>query len=221
LVGKADDGSPIRVKVTPKGPRVLGGPGANNSTILDTSTAPEAIAKKLRRFGLDQAAIDEYLAQVAHLPENEALPLPTGKVIMKKPMPKLVQEIPLRFADLRLFALMGFEFLALALGDAIYDSGLDSIRQYVADGTPTNDVVIESLLADDKHDTFHILRIELGDGETVVEIRLFRLMVYRVHFRGVTYTDLDVVYLEDLANSLSLVAPSLAHAGRGQYFEVT
>lgn len=219
LVGSASDGSLIRASVTRMGIKILPGRGTNDSLILDTNEAANALLTKLIRHGgisPDEAAM--WKSRFLELQEGVPLQIPTGEILVKQPTPPLRPELYQFHVDDRLFALIAFEFLSLLIGKLIFRSSFDPIRKYILRGFDTEIVTVEHFAAGREYDTFHAMTVTAEEGAIRIDIRLFRRIAYVVTFHGFDYRGPDSVYFEDLLTPQSLIAPTQADATQGNWY---
>jgi len=218
FVGKAADSSVIRASVTKTGMKILPGPGANDSRILDTIQAADALKTKLVRHGISPEEAVKWQAKFLQLEEDDPLQIPTGETFVKRRTPPLQPELGATRADGRLMALVAFEFLSLLIGKLIHRTSFHPVRQYIRDGDETGVVTIEHFAAGKKYDAFHAIAVAPIEGAIRVDIRLFRWLTSRVTFHGFDYRGLDSVYFEDLKSPRSLFAPTREDARNGNWF---
>ena len=61
--------------------------GVNNSIILNTEDAPDAVAKMLRRFGLDEATVQNIRRSLHRLSKGNGCPCRTTEPLSRSPAP--------------------------------------------------------------------------------------------------------------------------------------
>lgn len=217
FIGKASDGSTIRVSNAKGEPRVLSGRGADNTLIQDTRDAQNGLITKLRRAGLPADQIDEYASTFAQLPEDEPLHLPTGDIFVKHPIPQLYPEIGKDDVSDRLLSLMAYEYFSLLVGRKILAPYFDPIRHYIVTGTETHQLTVGRFRGE-KYSPYHVLDLDIAADSVTVNIRFFRFVIFSVTFHGFEHVGPDTVYLEDLEASQSLIALTKAEARQDHYY---
>lgn len=217
FIGKAADGSTIRVSNARGKPKVLSAQGADNSIILDTRTAQEALVKKLRRAKLPIDQIGKYESAFIQLAENKPLHLPTGETFIKRAIPQLYPEIGKDDVSDRLLSLIAYEYFSLLVGREIFATYFDPIRYYIVTGTETQQLAIKRLQGE-AYSPYHVLDLDTTADSVTINIRFFRWVIFGVTFHGLMYTGPDIVYLEDLETNQSLIALTKANARQGHYY---
>ena len=159
----------------------------DGSLILPPDESPNAIARMLKRDGLDQVPIERALEALESIPENERVTIAPGldvinwsfsKVDLDRSRDTLLDPVvPLKIA---------FEFLALCVGEEIYGaipplSHIRSILRRVTDWDERT-VSVDRLCAP-RIAPFHGICNESNAEYESVQIRLFGQLAYRVHFR--------------------------------------
>ena len=194
----------------------------DNSIIIDTKKAikNKNIEKILEKDGLSKDEIVDKIQFFEKLKDNKIVQLSKNTKIVKwsiKPE-SIFPNLQDSFMDEKVIVLIAYEFLSLLIGNLIYEDKFDFIREYIKKGEISKKLVIESLTS--KHySPYHKIYFELSETEVVINIVLFRWLVYKVHFKkfellGVT----DFVYLEDLKNKRMLFAKSIDEAKNNNYF---
>lgn len=214
--GKADDGSVVTVVSKDDIPRVLFGQGAKGSIIQDPRDAKRRLRKALTKQGLPTEEIENWGARFDQLKEDQTLATPDGSVFVKHPIPATRPLLTGECVDERLPALIAYEFLALLMGNMIYEHCFDEIRQFIHPGERTDRCTIERLGAE-RYGTFHALDLQIGEEDFTIFVRFFRCLVFSVLFSRFRYLGIDGVYLEDLKERKSLVAKSRLDASRGKF----
>lgn len=215
--GKADDGSTIKGIRKGNILGVLFGRGAKGSIIQDTGEAKKRLRKTLGKQGFSTAEIENLVARLDQLKDDQALQIPDGSVFVKRTTPAMKPQVGTEFVDERLPALIAYEFLALLLGKAIYDHYFDEIREYIRTGERTARCTVQRMGAE-KYGTFHALDLQTGQDDCVIFVRFFRLLVFSVHFSKFPYLGIDGVYLEDVKEKKSFVAKSRIDASQGKFY---
>lgn len=220
FIGNAEDGSLVRASATRKGIKILPSRGANDSLILDTNQALNALLRKLDRRGISSHEIEMWKSRFLELPEGVPIQVPTGEIFVKIQTPPLRPELsPIR-ADDRLFALIAFEYLSLLIGNLVFRPSFNAIRQYILSEVDTGKVVVEHFAAGREYDTFHAMTVTAEEGAIRIDIRLFRWIAIVVTFRGFDYRGPDSVYFEDLETKRSLFALTRKDAMQDKWYVI-
>lgn len=210
--GMASDGSIIQASKRRDRVKILPSRGAGGSIIRDTAGMTTVLRTILQRGGATEQQIALNQSMFANLEEDIPLRLPTGHTLVKRRTPPLVAQLGTELVSDRLWALIALEFLSLVIYEDIYRRTLDPVRQYVMTESPSDTVAVEHFSSGDRYDTFHALLLDPQEQAIRVQIRLFRLLVHVVTFKGIEYTGPDPVYLEDLKSRRSFVTLTRADA---------
>ena len=99
-----------------------------------------------------------------------------------------------------------YEFLACRMGGAVYHPALQPVREILRSGLPNDAAVNVERLQADQADPMHGLFQEANDRHARVQVRLFRRVCYRVHFKQVAVTGNRVMYTQVLSPPSELFA---------------
>lgn len=183
---------------------------ADGSLIQHTPAAVKSIRKILERQGYDGALISDYLQLLERVPENTRIPLAGDLEVIKWSIerieptlngPQLSPLIPLKTA---------YEFLALHLNSAVYEEvpALSAARSALSGGDidPVH-LLIERLQASTPQ-PFHGIAFEGNSPWAKVQVRLFGLLAFRIHFKTLSVGGSQFVYTHDLASHTEHIADS-------------
>ncbi len=218
FIGTATDGSKIRVSNQKSRKKVLYSRGQDGSIIRDTGEIPKILKKILKKGGATDQDITAALRDFAQLEEDKPLMLPTGDIVIKGQGSSLIPDLDTKVTSDRLWVLIAYEFLALAIGEHIYRDSFDAIRQYIRFNDDTDSVIVDHLSSGSQYGPFHIVYIDPQESDTHVYIRLFRWLTYRVTFRGIQYIGQGYVYFEDLKDKESYLALTIADVLKGNWY---
>jgi hypothetical protein len=97
-----------------------------------------------------------------------------------------------------------YEFLACYMGGAIYSDAFEPCRQMLRGGDWNDSAVTVERLQADQTRPIHVLRLEENAPYTRVQVRLFRRVCYRVHFKRIAVSGPRMFYEQDLAQALEV-----------------
>ena len=187
-----------------------------NSLVMDVEEAEPYLRKTLKKHGIPEVEIERYARQFQTSPEGQTLLLPTGETFVKNGVVVQIPELKGQFLDDRLAVLIAFEFLSLCLGPVIMGSSFDAIRDYICDGTRTNQCQVLNKRAREYRPR-HSIRFQLRDDNVTAFIEFFGWYVFEVSFRDIHPPAHELVYIEDLQNKQALMALSPEDAKRGNW----
>jgi hypothetical protein len=219
FVGKGGDGSNIYAIEKENGLKIISSSDTEGVSNHDTEDAKIIMHRMLEKGRLERKNIDLWVEQFSSLSEDEPIQIPSGQIFVKRKTPVLVPDISTEFFEDRLPVLIAFEFLSLMIGEIIYNSAFDSVRESILTGQASSRVTLEHLQGE-KYDVFHDLQIEPNQDSFNVIIRIFRWIVFKVIFHGYDYRGPDCVYLEQLVPQKSLLAITKEDARKGNWLTV-
>ena len=176
----------------------------NGSLILPLKEGRKLVERSLRKARRDECLIQEVLRKIDDAEENQKITPTSGVQVVKR----TVEKIEPYLRDSKLLTSLvplkiGYEFLALHLGTAIYtqDSALNELRDVLRKGTESHpSFQVESLHAS-QYEPFHGVAFLGNNPYAVVLIRLFGWIAFRVHFRRLAVGGPRFSYKHDLDTS--------------------
>lgn len=190
----------------------------DGSLILDTKKGIKNIAQMLRKEELSEDEITEKIQYFKKLKDNKIIQLSKTVRVVKWTIESIFPNLQGPLLDEKVIALIAYEFLSLLIGNLIYNDKLDFIRKFIKEGGKSEKLVIEHLTSR-HYSPYHKIYPELLETEIIINIVLFRWLVYKVHLKGFKLSSTDFVYLEDLINKRTLIAKSVDEANKGIYYE--
>jgi hypothetical protein len=176
--------------------------------MVPSNDAPEHIERMLKRDGHDTEFVAAALARHQAAPEGQPIELSTTVKIVNWQTDRA--ELDLSGApslDELVLVKIGFEFLAVLAGTAIYGKTphLNEIRRALKCGRTVSDAVrIERLLAPD-YGPFHGICFEGNDPYVKIQVRLFGKLAYRIHFRRLALDQVKIMYTHNLKSGAERV----------------
>lgn len=169
----------------------------DGSLILSTKDARDSLIKKLQRSGFEEAPILSALEMFDQAPEDMRVEVVPGLEIAKWSVGRLELDLSgARLMDPLIPAKAAFEFLACHMGSAIYSDArqLSEIRKSLLERTINSGVIEVERLSANKYEPFHGIVFEGNNPHAIVQIRLFGLLTFRVHFRRLAVQSSRFVY---------------------------
>ena len=218
FVGRGVDGSRVEAIEYKTGIKVISTSDAKGIHSHDTEEAKSIMSNMLEKSGYESEIIDLWIERFSSLSEDKPIQIPTGDIFIKRKMPDLVPRLSTELIEDRLPVLIAYEFLSLMIGNLIYDSAFDSVRECILTGEATSRITVERLRGKE-YDVFHDIYIEPGEESFNVIIVLFRWIVFKVIFHGYNYLGTDSFYREQLDPQKSLFAITREDAREGRWLE--
>ena len=217
FAGKAADGSIVRSSRKGNRWRTLNGPGVRGSRIQDTRDARKALERILTKQGLSDQEVNWWAWKFDSLDEDIPLVLPDGKTFVKRDIPPLIPELTAQFVSERVPALIAYAFLALLIGNLIYQDNFNEIRQFIRWGICSDRYTVQRL-SSGKYVPAHAIDLQSEESHFTVFVRFFRWLVFAIKFDRFVYLAHDAVYFEDLRQGRSLIAISQSDAQDGKWY---
>lgn len=185
----------------------------DDSLIQPTPIAAKSIRRMLERDNHDPATVSNALLLFELAPENTRVALSETIDVVKWSIESIQPALDGPLLNLAVPLKAAYEFLALHLNTAIYESApaLAAARQALK-GEPIDPthLLVERLHAPEAK-PFHGLLFEGGNPYSTVQIRLLGQLAFRVHFKSLSVGGPRFVYTHDLTSNEEHV--SLADAG--------
>lgn len=180
----------------------------DDSIVLDSKHDIINIRKLLKKEGLTESEINRVIHALEQ--ENNVEIEPSGYIkIIKDSVTNWYPCLQSSYLDNRFPVLLAYEYLSLVLGHLIYNDNLNFIREFIIKEQKSKDILVERLQGY-HYGPWHILYPEFFKEETVINIRFFERICFRVHFKRMSIKDHpDIVLIEDLKGKRTLFANSL------------
>jgi hypothetical protein len=175
--------------------KVSGSRQPDGSLILQTDEAQRAIEKMLQKEGFGPCEIREALRRLDAAQENARVTVAPGFDIIKWAVTSVDAALDGRLLVVRLdggeerlqgagisLLKIAYEYLALHLGAAVFDTLFSPIREALKRNDPSLCPYRVEWKRGGKPAPFHGLVVERKPPYLVIQIRLFGELVYRVHF---------------------------------------
>ena len=158
---------------------------SDGSLVLPSDETPRALRSMLRKSGLEEKEIEVALRLLERAPDNVRVDLSDAVAVVKRPVHRV---IPIwdgeNAADLALLKI-AYEWLAVNLGAAVYHSRLNAFRRALLGEDIPETLFRVERLDSSVQDKIHGIVVEENDPHVIVQIRLFGLRAFRVHFHGI------------------------------------
>jgi len=221
-VTKDNNNDVIRLKYKNSRLEIISHKKEDGSLVLDSKKGIKNIKQMLKKDRLSEDEIAVKINTLKKSNENKFIQLSKTKVVGNFSTGPIYPSIEGPLLDEKFIALMAYEFLSLLLGNLVYDSRLDFVREFTKEGTKSDRLFIENLNSE-KYGALHLIYPELSETEVIINIILFRWLVYEVHIK-VNIKDFNVlssdfVYEEDIKNRNTLVAESVNEYRQGIFLK--
>jgi hypothetical protein len=153
----------------------------------------------MRQDGMAEAEIAEALRRFDVAPENTRVEVGGRYAIIKWSITKIEPALDAPPISDIVPVKIAYEFLALHLGTAILDPGLDEVRAGLRDEPVAAPACrVERITSPSLYAPFHGIAVEPNAPHAVVQIRLFGGVGFRVHFERLAVGGDRLIYTHDL-----------------------
>jgi len=178
----------------------------DGSLMLANPEAREAIVRMLKKEGRD-AEIPAALERFDAARPNDRIEVAPGIQMIEWQTERIRPVLEVGAAVPDTWPLKtAYEFLAFCLGRAIYSDVFQPYREILRSGSWNGDAAGVERLQAEQLSPLHGLLLEPNAPHTVVQVRLFRRVCYRVHFRRIAATGPRVIYSQNLAEPSETLA---------------
>ena len=171
----------------------------DGSLILATPLARDAIKQMLMKQGRG-SEIPSAIERFDGAPPNERIEIAPGIQVIDwqteqvRPALELGETIPDAWP-----LKVAYAFLACCVGGAIYSGDFEIYRRLLLGDPSAGDAVLVEHLVGEHLAPLHGLLLEPNAPHAIVQMRVFRRICYRVHFRRIAVGGPRLIYSHDLA----------------------
>lgn len=199
--------------------KVVEGKSKDGSIIKDTNNIKSYIAKKLAKEKISEDSIKEKITSFEEAKNDEIIPISNDSKIVKRNVGEFIPSLKGPFINLRAVVLMAYEFLALLIGELIYDKNFDEIREYIINNIESKKVIINRFIQKDRKYVPHFkIFPKFHKEKTSITVSFFGFIIFQVDFYIQIPKVIDYVILQDLKNRRILFADSVQDAKQNKYF---
>ncbi len=173
----------------------------NNSLIQTTDIARKSIKKILQKSGVEKAKEESAIKKFDASPENVKLEISPGFEVIKWPLQKIELDLSKgKLMNLLIPVKTAFEFLALDIGEVIYNKSpqLQEIRDCLIKQEINDEAVKVERLSSGEYVPMHGIIVERNNPYSIVQVRLFGWLAFKVHFLKIAIEGERFVYTHKL-----------------------
>jgi hypothetical protein len=199
----------VRAKIKDGLVEVTPSENEDGSLFQSPERARQSIGTILRREGRKPEEVEQLLAVFDEAPPGSGTPL-TGSLSIRHGS---VEGFDLPFDGEPVSdafpASIGFHFLALAFGRAIYHDSFDGLRKMIRSGNARSEWHIVEGGRGDEYAPFHLVGLAQTTPHLVVRVQLFGWLIWRVHFAfAASSVAPGGIYLDLTTKTLRPAAPT-------------
>ncbi|TDP26844.1 HNH endonuclease [Halanaerobium congolense] len=191
----------------------------DGTMIYDPEDAPKHINNIMHKTEMSKKEIDKKMKLLDKLKTKQKLKITSDFGVEKKAIKKIYPDLTGDIVSKKLLILIAYEYMALLVGNEIYNDFFDKVRKYILGDDIETDIEVDYLMSKDyrpHHKMYSVIKKDC----IIIKIVLFGKLVYKITFDKITVKMSDFVYIENLKNKKSLLAKSLNDAKDGLFFEL-
>ena len=216
---RALDGTVIKSSIKNGVHKVTTQSSIDGALTADEANTPRIIRSILSKEGYPESEIKKWEQECTEMPTNTEIRLPNGHVFKKQPGPPLIPAYEGVSTCELAAALIGYEFLALLLGNTIYDAAFAHIREFIGDYQPKSNINVEHCLSRTYHPRHQIDFVQNG-RRVDISVNFLGASAYRITLFNVIGEIKDICFVEDLKRKKSFIAPSHVDARAGRFSDM-
>lgn len=216
---RASDGTVIKSSKKNGRHQVATHSAPDGTITSDEKVMPEIIRGILSKEGFDKSEIQQWEKECLHMPTNTDGRLPNGNILKKREGPPLIPKFNDNCLCTSAAMLIGYEFLALMVGNYIYDDSFSYIREFLKTEQTTERIYIEKFHVRNYRPQHEIDFVQNGRKLTIT-VRFLGASVYRIALSEFLAEIKDTCFVEDINGKRSLTASSHEEARKGNLFPV-
>ena len=173
----------------------------------------------LSKEGFSESEIKVWAQKCDQVPANSEIQLPAGIVVKKRKGPPLVPKFDDNCTCELAAMLIGYEFLALLVGETIYNNSFNHIREFIKTGQTSAKISIEAL-HNPNQDTYrsrHEIDFIQNNERLIITVKFLGASVYKITLSGFVRPTEDICFIEDLKQKKSFIAYSHDDAKKGKF----
>lgn len=196
---------------------------AQDGTITtDEKNTDKIIQGLLSQKGYNDSDLKDWGQKCNRLSPNTEIRIGKDLLVKKKSGPLLVPKLEgdgtCEFAA----ALIGYEFLSLRIGEHIYDSEFNYLRDFILTGSPSKEINLEMLYNNNTNNyrpRHEIMFMQNGD-KLIITVKFLGASIYRITLANLVWKTPGFVFIEDIKQRKSFIASSIENAKNSIFHEI-
>jgi len=191
--------------------------GYINVDRLDTEKKLKEI---LRKEGLNKEEIDEKISEFKKIDINKPYELTDTVTVIKRAFVKWFQKPSEAYIDERVIVLIAYNYLCMVTGEGICDYRMNFIRDFILNGTKTDNLIIEQIPFTNEYAPYHKIFSEPSDTEIKVTIVLFGSIISIVTVKNLSVPKkYNWILVQELEERSVLISDSFEAVKRREIYK--
>ncbi len=180
---------------------------ANDGSInVDRQDTEKKLREILTKEGLSKENINKNIDEFKNIEVDKPHKLTDSITVIKRKFISWFQKPSESSMNERVIALIAYNYLCMTIGDVVIDSSMNFIREFILNGTKTNNLIIDQIPYTNKYAPYHKIFYELEETDTKITIILFGSIVCFVTIKNLSapkdYNWILVQHLEERSLSI-------------------
>lgn len=192
----------------------------DGSINIDKQDTEKKIKEILTKEGLTKEEIEKKLDEFEKVEVGKRHKLTDSITVIKNRFVSWFQKPSDTNIDDRVITLIAYNYLCMVIGDIILDSRMNFLREFILEGTKTDDLVIEQIPYTSKYEPYHKIFSEPGDTDIKVTIVLFGSIICIVTVKNLTAPkDFNWILVQDLEERSVMISESFEAVKRREIYK--
>ncbi|MBL1213733.1 MAG: hypothetical protein HND52_10290 [Ignavibacteriae bacterium] len=185
---------------------------------VDTS---KKLSEILTKEGLSKDEIKDKLTEFEKVKVEKPHKLTDKITVIKRRFVSWFQKPGDTYLDTKIVMLIAYNYLCMVVGDIIFDSRMDFIREFILNGTETENLIFDQIPYSKKYEPYHKIFSEPEDTEIKVTIALFGSILCSVIVKNLSIPkDFNWILVQDLEERSIMISESFEAVKKREIYKV-
>lgn len=192
----------------------------DDSINVDKQDTTKKIREILAKEGLSKEEIEKKLEEFKKVEVDMPHKLTDRITVIKRRFVSWFQKPSESNMDDRVIALIAYNYLCMVIGDIILNSRMNFLREFILDGTKTENLIIDQIPYTNKYEPYHKIFSEPGETEIKVTIVLFGSIICLVTVKNLSAPkNFNWILVQDLEERSVLISESFEAVKRREIYK--
>lgn len=181
----------------------------DGSINVDRQDTEKKLREILTKEGLTKDEIEKKLDEFKKIEVDKPHKLTDTITVIKRKFKEWFQKPSESYLDERVITLIAYNYLCMVVGEIIYDSRMNFIREFILNGTKSDSLIIDQFPFTNEYAPYHKIFSEPKDTEIKVTIVLFGSIVCLVTVKNLSVPkDFNWILVQDLSERSVMISES-------------
>ncbi|MCJ7554889.1 MAG: HNH endonuclease [Ignavibacteriaceae bacterium] len=181
----------------------------DGSINVDRQSTDKKLREILGKEGLSKEEIENKLDEFKKIEVDKQHKLTDSITVIKRKFFSWFQKPSEAYMDERVIALIAYNYLCMVIGEIIIDSRMNFLREFILDGTKTDNLIIDQIPYTNKYAPYHKIFSEPGETEIKVTIVLFGSIISFVTVKNLSVPkEYNWILVQDLEERSVMISES-------------